>query len=197
MATYNQKRQARLNRHLAQAVNLPQYSEEDILESLENPEEDPFLLLLDGVEDPHNLGACLRTADAAGVDVVIAPKKGSTGLTETVRRVACGGADHVPYVRVPNLNNFVRKLRELNIWCVATADQADAGLYQTNLTGPLAIVMGVEGKGVRRLTADLCDATVSIPMAGKVDCLNLSVATGVCLFEAVRQRSQVQASIPS
>lgn len=197
MATYNQKRLARLNRHVAQATTLPQYDEEDILESLQNPDHNPLLLLLDGVEDPHNLGACLRTADAAGVDVVVAPKKGSTGLTETARRIACGGADHVPYVRVANLNNFIRKIADLGIRCIATADRADAGLYQTDLTGPLAMVMGVEGKGVRRLTADLCDATVSIPMSGtgRVDCLNLSVATGVCLFEVVRQRSGVQVAL--
>lgn len=192
MATYNKKRQARLNRHLAQAIQVPQLSESDVLQQLESADHTPFLLLIDRVEDPHNLGACLRTADAAGVDFVIAPQKGSTGLTETVRRVACGGADHVPYVRVPNLNNFVRQLKARGIWCVATADQAGPELYDVDLTGPFALVMGAEGLGVRRLTAELCDATVRIPMRGHVDCLNLSVATGVCLFEALRQRSRVE-----
>ncbi len=188
MATYNKKREARLNRHLTGSVSVPLFDENGILEEIEKLEEDPFLLLLDGVEDPHNLGACLRTADAAGVHAVIAPKKGSTGLTETVRRIACGGADQVPYVRVPNLNNFIRQLKDMNIWCVATSDRGEDDLYQASMTGPLALIMGAEGKGVKRLTAELSDTLIHIPMFGSVDCLNLSVATGVCLFEAIRQR---------
>lgn len=193
MATYNQKKAARLNRHVAGSRQLPRITPEDLLRELGELEEDPFLLLLDGVQDPHNLGACLRTADAAGVQAVIAPRKGSVGLTETVRRIACGGADQVPYVQVGNLNNFIRDLKELGIRCVATADQADASLYETELSGPLAVVMGAEGKGVRHLTSKLCDSLIGIPMQGHVDCLNLSVATGVCLFEAVRQRGGVLA----
>ena len=188
MATYNRKRDARVNRHLAGAVSIPQLSEEDLLKQLERQDEPPFLLLLDGVEDPHNLGACLRTADAVGVQAVVAPRKGSSALTETVRRISCGGADHVPYVRVKNLNNTIRDLKDRGIRCVATSDHAVDPFYAVDLGGPLAIVMGAEGKGVRRLTGELCDDHVRIPMQGHVDCLNLSVATGVCLFEALRQR---------
>ena len=189
MATYNQKKAARLNRHVAGSRQLPRISPEELLQQLEDPPDTPFLLLLDGVQDPHNLGACLRTADAAGITAVVAPRKGSVGLTETVRRIACGGADHIPYVQVGNLNQFVRSLKDLEIQCIATADEANYSLYEADLTGPLAVIMGAEGQGVRHLTAKLCDQRVSIPMQGHVDCLNLSVATGVCLFEAVRQRA--------
>jgi len=189
VATYNKKKAARLNRHVPGSTKQTALTPEDLLLRIGESSEDPFLLLLDGVQDPHNLGACLRTANAAGVHAVVAPRKGSVGLTETVRRVSCGGADFVPYVQVPNLNNFVRALKDLGVRCVATSDQESRLLYQCRLQGPLAMIMGAEGRGVRSLTAKLCDERVRIPMNGQVDCLNLSVATGVCLFEALRQRS--------
>jgi len=148
----------------------------------------PFLLILDHVQDPHNLGACLRSADAAGVDAVITPKDRSVSLTETVLLVACGAAESIPFVQVTNLARTMRQLKESGIWIIGTADQADKSLYETDLTGPLALAMGSEGKGLRRLTRELCDFLVSLPMAGRVESLNVSVATGICLFEAVRQR---------
>ncbi len=150
----------------------------------------PFVLILDCVQDPHNLGAILRTADAAGVDAVVAPKDKAVGITETVRRVSVGGADHVPFAQVTNLARTMEKLKEAGVWFVGTSDHATAkSIYELDLKGPLAIVMGAEGKGMRRLTEENCDFLASIPMAGTVDCLNVSVATGVCVFEAVRQRS--------
>lgn len=150
---------------------------------------DPLVLVLDGVTDPHNLGACLRTADAAGVAVVIAPKDKSAPLNATVAKVACGAAEVVPYVQVTNLARTLQALKQRGIWITGTAGEADAGLYETDLTGPCALVMGAEGKGMRRLTREQCDRLVSIPMAGEVSSLNVSVATGVCLFEIVRQRA--------
>ncbi len=150
----------------------------------------PFLLVLDRVQDPHNLGACLRTADAVGVHAVIAPKNRAVALTETVRRVAAGAAEHVPFVQVTNLARTLDELQGDGIRLIGTADQAKGTLYDADLTGPLAFAMGYEGAGLRRLTRERCDEVVKIPMAGTVDCLNVSVATGVCLFEAQRQRSQ-------
>lgn len=149
----------------------------------------PLLLILDGVTDPHNLGACLRTADAAGVDAVIVPKDKSAQLNAIVRKVACGAAETVPLIRVTNLARTMRELQERNVWIVGTAGEATASLYETQLTGAVALVMGAEGDGMRRLTREHCDQLVSIPMAGSVSSLNVSVATGVCLFEMVRQRS--------
>lgn len=154
----------------------------------QKPEGPPFLLILDTVQDPHNLGACLRTADAAGVHAVIAPKDRSVGLTDAVRRVACGGAENVPFVQVTNLARTLRELKEAGVWLVGTADDAESTIHEIDLCGPLAIVMGAEEKGMRRLTSELCDFTARIPMSGSVECLNVSVAAGVCLFEAVRQR---------
>ncbi|MBP0048389.1 23S rRNA (guanosine(2251)-2'-O)-methyltransferase RlmB [Marinobacterium sp. AK62] len=150
----------------------------------------PLVLVLDGVTDPHNLGACLRTADAAGVTVVIAPKDKSAPLNATVAKVACGAAEVVPYVQVTNLARTLQSLQSRGIWVTGTAGEADGSLYQTDLTGPQALVMGAEGKGMRRLTRENCDQLISIPMAGEVSSLNVSVATGVCLFEMVRQRQQ-------
>ncbi|MFB9886526.1 23S rRNA (guanosine(2251)-2'-O)-methyltransferase RlmB [Balneatrix alpica] len=158
---------------------------ENYLDQLQQP---PFLLVLDGVTDPHNLGACLRTADAAGVQAVIAPKDKSAPLTATAVKVACGAAQSVAYVQVTNLARTLRNLQERGIWLVGTAGEAEQSLHQAKLTGPLALVMGAEGSGMRRLTRECCDHLVSIPMAGEVSSLNVSVATGVCLFEAVRQR---------
>ncbi|NMH65277.1 23S rRNA (guanosine(2251)-2'-O)-methyltransferase RlmB [Shewanella salipaludis] len=148
----------------------------------------PFLLILDGVTDPHNLGACLRNADAAGVQGIIVPKDNSVGLTSTVSKVACGAAETVPLFQVTNLARTMRHLQDKGIWIIGTAGEADCELYQAELKGPLAIAMGAEDKGLRRLTREGCDTLVSIPMAGSVSSLNVSVATGVCLFEAVRQR---------
>ena len=148
----------------------------------------PLLLVLDGVTDPHNLGACLRNADAAGVAAVIVPKDKSANITATVSKVACGAAETVPLVRVTNLARTMRALQEQGIWFVGTAGEATHDIYQAKLTGPLAIVMGAEGDGMRRLTRETCDDLIKIPMAGSGSSLNVSVASGVCLFEAVRQR---------
>lgn len=150
---------------------------------------DPFLLVLDGVTDPHNLGACLRSADAAGIQAVIVPKDNSAGLTEIARKVACGAADSVPLIPVTNLARTLKKLQDLGLWLVGTTGEAKVSLFGAPLTGPLVVVMGAEGAGMRRLTKELCDHLVYIPMAGEVSSLNVSVATGVCLFEAVRQRA--------
>lgn len=156
-----------------------------LLDKLEEP---PFLLVLDGVTDPHNLGACMRSAEAAGVHAVIAPKDKSAGLTPVARKVACGAAEVLPLVPVTNLARTLKKLQEKGIWLFGAAGGASQSLYQSRLTGPIAILMGAEGDGLRRLTQDTCDQLMHIPMAGTVSSLNVSVATGVCLFEAVRQR---------
>lgn len=162
--------------------------ERDLRRLLEGLDHDPFLLVLDEVTDPHNLGACLRSADAAGVDAVIIPKDRSAPLNMTVRKVASGAAETIPLVAVTNLNRTLKELKEFGIWLCGTAGEAEKSLYQQDLTGPLALIMGSEGKGLRRLTQEACDFLVAIPMAGKVASLNVSVAAGVCLFEAVRQR---------
>jgi 23S rRNA (guanosine2251-2'-O)-methyltransferase len=177
----------RPNTHANLLAPVPRLEEEDVLE-LVRGRKDAFLLVLDGVQDPHNLGACLRTANAAGVQAVVAPKDRAVALTETARQVACGAAERTPFVQVTNLARFLSRLQEAGLWLVGTADEATQSIYQTDLKGPIAIVMGAEGKGIRRLTAESCDFLVRIPMNGQVDCLNVSVATGVCLFEAVRQR---------
>lgn len=148
----------------------------------------PFLLVLDGVTDPHNLGACLRSAEAAGVHAVIAPKDKSAGLTPVARKVACGAAEVLPFITVTNLSRTLKKLQEQGVWTVGAAGEAEQSVYQADLKGPLALIMGAEGKGLRRLTREHCDYLINIPMAGAVSSLNVSVATGVCLFEAVRQR---------
>lgn len=148
----------------------------------------PFILVLDCVQDPHNLGAILRTADGAGVDAVVAPKDKAVGITETVRRISVGAADHVPFVQVTNLARTMEQLQKAGLWFVGTSDRAEKSLYELDLKGPLALVLGAEEKGMRRLTEENCDFLGMIPMAGKVECLNVSVSAGVCLFEAVRQR---------
>lgn len=165
-----------------------QFQENDLPELLA-AHEAPFLLVLDGVTDPHNLGACLRSADAAGINAVIVPRDRSAQLNATAKKVACGAAESVPLIRVTNLARTLRLLQEHNVWIVGTAGEADHTVYQSKLTGPMALVMGAEGEGMRRLTREHCDELISIPMAGSVSSLNVSVATGVCLFEAVRQRS--------
>lgn len=158
---------------------------EELLDRCEGP---PLLLVLDGVTDPHNLGACLRTADAAGALAVIVPKDKSATLNATVRKVACGAAEVIPLVAVTNLARSLEKLKQRGLWVVGTAGEAEQTVYQQDLSGPLIMVMGAEGKGMRRLTRDLCDYLVKLPMAGSVSSLNVSVATGICLFEALRQR---------
>ena len=157
-----------------------------VLDALADPR---LILVLDGVQDPHNLGACLRTADAAGVGLVILPKDGSAGLTPVARRSAAGAAEVMPILMATNLARVLRRLKEQGVWLAGTSDQAKQDIYQASLDGPLALVMGSEGKGMRRLTAELCDFLVRIPMQGAVSSLNVSVATGVCLFEINRQRS--------
>ncbi|MGX9418069.1 23S rRNA (guanosine(2251)-2'-O)-methyltransferase RlmB [Vibrio sp. WJH972] len=166
------------------AKNLNEHDLDAIIAQHENP----LLLVLDGVTDPHNLGACLRNADAAGVAAVIVPKDKSAPMTATVSKVACGAAETVPLVRVTNLARTMRALQEQGVWFVGTAGEAKHDVYKAKLTGSLAIVMGAEGDGMRRLTRETCDDLIKIPMAGSVSSLNVSVATGVCLFEAVRQR---------
>lgn len=157
----------------------------EILDSLSGT---ALILILDGITDPHNLGACLRTADAAGAQLVLAPKDQSAPLNATVAKVACGAAEVVPYIQVTNLARTMKELQERGIWIIGTAGEAEQSLYQQDLKGAIAIVMGAEGAGMRRLTRETCDYLVNIPMAGEVSSVNVSVATGICLFEAVRQR---------
>ncbi|NOX43099.1 MAG: 23S rRNA (guanosine(2251)-2'-O)-methyltransferase RlmB [Gammaproteobacteria bacterium] len=169
------------------------YTEADLMRVIESVEGHPFLLVLDGVQDPHNLGACLRSADAAGVQAVIVPKDKSASLTGAVRKVASGAAERIPFIQVTNLARTLSQLKDKGIWLVGTAGNAEKSIYDIDLKGPLAIVLGGEGKGMRRLTEEHCDFLASIPMAGVVESLNVSVATGVCLFEAVRQRQRASA----
>ena len=161
------------------------HSLDDLLDQVQGPS---LLLVLDGVTDPHNLGACLRVADAAGAHAVIAPKDHAAGINATVAKVASGAAETVPYFMVTNLARTLGELKERAIWVVGTSEEAPKNLYQIDLTGPVAWVLGAEGPGMRQLTRKTCDELVSIPMQGAVESLNVSVASGVCLFEAVRQR---------
>ncbi len=163
--------------------------EKELKVLLSNIDHPPFLLILDGVQDPHNLGACLRSADGAGVDAVIAPKDRSSGLTPVACKVASGAAESLSFFQVTNLSRTLKWLQdEFGIWLVGTEGEAETTLYDADLKGPLGIVMGGEEKGMRRLTGEQCDLRVSLPMAGSVESLNVSVAAGICLFEAVRQR---------
>jgi 23S rRNA (guanosine2251-2'-O)-methyltransferase len=161
----------------------------DILES--DLKEPPFFLILDGVEDPHNLGACLRVADAMGVHAVIAPKDRAVGLNATVRKVASGAAETVPFIAVTNLARTIRELKDAGVFVVGTTMDSPNTLLNTKLDGPIAIVLGAEGDGIRRLTAETCNALVTIPMFGSVESLNVSVASGMCLYEVRRQRAHV------
>jgi len=165
---------------------MPYRDVDDVLESDLN--EPPFLLVLDGVEDPHNLGACLRVADAMGVHAVIAPKDRAVGLNATVRKVACGAAETVPFIAVTNLARTLRELQEKGVFVIGAAANAETDLNQTPLNGPIAIVLGAEGAGLRRLTEETCDKLIKIPMFGTVESLNVSVASGICLYEIRRQR---------
>ena len=148
----------------------------------------PLILVLDGVTDPHNLGACLRVADGAGAHAVIAPKDHAVGVNATVAKVASGAAETVPYFMVTNLARTLNELKERNIWIIGTSEDAPKTLHQVDLTGPVALVLGAEGEGMRQLTRKTCDELISIPMRGAVESLNVSVASGVCLYEALRQR---------
>jgi 23S rRNA (guanosine2251-2'-O)-methyltransferase len=161
------------------------HSLDDLLDGLSVP---PLLLVLDGVTDPHNLGACLRVADGAGAHAVIAPKDHAVGLNATVAKVASGAAETIPYFMVTNLARTLGELKERSIWCLGLSDEATQSLYQSDLKVPTALVLGAEGTGLRQLTRKTCDALVSIPMLGAVESLNVSVASGICLYEAVRQR---------
>jgi len=158
---------------------------DDLLDALEGP---PLLLVLDGVTDPHNLGACLRVADGAGAHAVIAPKDHAVGINATVAKVASGAAETVPYFMVTNLARTLGELKERSIWCLGLSDEATQSLYQSDLKTATALVLGAEGTGLRQLTRKTCDSLVSIPMLGAVESLNVSVASGICLYEAVRQR---------
>ncbi len=161
---------------------------EDLLDTLDARQEPAFLVLLDGVQDPHNLGAILRTADGAGVDAVIAPRDRAAGVSAAVARVSAGASDHVPFFSVPNLAREMRALRDRGLWLVGLDDEAPIAYHGIDLVRPMGFVMGAEGAGLRRLTREHCDEMVSIPMRGAVESLNVSVATAVCLYEARRQR---------
>jgi 23S rRNA (guanosine2251-2'-O)-methyltransferase len=164
------------------------HSLDELLEKLEADGIAPLLLVLDGVTDPHNLGACLRVADGAGAHAVIAPKDHAVGINATVAKVASGAAETMPYFMVTNLARTLNELKERNIWVIGTSDDAPKTLYQVDLKGPVALVLGAEGDGMRQLTRKTCDELVGIPMKGGVERLNVSVASGVCLYEARRQR---------
>lgn len=188
MSRQFKKETVRKSKHVSREKSAFVKSEVELFKILDNLNEPPFLLILDGIQDPHNLGACLRSADAAGVHAVIAPKDRAVSITDTVVQVASGAAENVPFIQVTNIARIMEELKEKGIWFVGTSDQAKESIYQIDLRGPLCIVMGAEGKGIRRLTADKCDFLSFIPMQGTVECLNVSVACGVYLFEAVRQR---------
>ena len=172
-----------------EAVKMP-HSLDEVVENVEGP---PLLLVLDGVTDPHNLGACLRVADGSGTHAVVAPKDHAVGINATVAKVASGAAETVPYIMVTNLARALTELKEHDIRIIGTSDDAEHTLYDLDLTGPVAFVLGAEGDGMRQLTRKTCDQLVRIPMAGAVESLNVSVASAVCLYEALRQRSKAAA----
>lgn len=163
----------------------PRHSLDDVLDEVEGP---PLVLVLDGVTDPHNLGACLRVADGAGAHAVVAPKDHAVGLNATVAKVASGAAETMPYLMVTNLARTLNEMKERDIRIIGTSEDAERTIYDVDLSGPVALVLGAEGEGMRQLTRKTCDELVRIPMAGAVESLNVSVAAGVCLFEALRQR---------
>ena len=164
------------------------HSLDDLLDALEAANQAPLLLVLDGITDPHNLGACLRAADGAGAHALVVPKDRACGINATAAKVASGAAETVPYITVTNLARTLRELKERNVRVIGTDDQTDKSLYSTELAGPVAFVLGAEGEGMRRLTRETCDDLVRIPMAGAVESLNVGVASAVCLYEALRQR---------
>ena len=183
------RQRSRESKHAALHAPVPRMSLAELCQKI-STQPDTCVLLLDRIEDPHNLGACLRTADAAGVAAVITPKDKAVSLTETVRRVACGGAEAIPLIQVTNLARAMEKLKEAGVLLVGASHKATRELYDLDLTGPVGMVMGSEGSGLRRLTMDSCHELVKLPMQGAVPCLNISVATGICLFEVVRQRKK-------
>ena len=174
---------------VARADSLPEYVESDIGGLLESSKKPCLILILDGITDPHNLGACLRSADAAGVDFVIIPKDKNASVTPVVSKVACGAAESVPLVRVTNLARAMENLKQLGVWIYGAAGEANVSLYKLDCKTSMALVMGSEDKGMRHLTRELCDGLFALPMLGSVTSLNVSVATGICLYEVVRQRS--------
>ncbi|MBS0373409.1 MAG: 23S rRNA (guanosine(2251)-2'-O)-methyltransferase RlmB [Proteobacteria bacterium] len=174
---------------VAKVVPAAPLAEEDLLMRLGAGPRPPLLLVLDGVQDPHNLGACLRTADAAGADAVVVPRDRATGLTPVVRKVAAGAAETIAFSQVTNLARFLRALKEQGLWVIGTEGEAETLYTAADLKGPLAVVLGAEGAGMRRLTREHCDLVVRLPMLGAVESLNVSVATGIVLYEALRQRA--------
>jgi 23S rRNA (guanosine2251-2'-O)-methyltransferase len=175
---------------VAFASELPEYSEQDIQHLIESEPGNVLILILDGVTDPHNLGACLRVADAAGVNFVIIPKDKNATVTPVVSKVACGAAEFIPLIRVTNLARVIRNLKKQGIWIYGTDLEASDSIYALDCKVPTAFIMGAEGLGMRRLTRDECDVLCTLPMLGSVASLNVSVASGICLYEAVRQRLQ-------
>lgn len=175
---------------VALAERLPEYREQDLVEFIEYSKKPCLILILDGITDPHNLGACLRTADAVGVDFVVIPKDKSASVTPVVSKVASGAAETIPIISVTNLARAIETLKEHGVWIYGAAGEAETTLYDIDYRSSIAMVMGAEGKGLRRLTKDHCDQLFSLPMHGTVSSLNVSVATGIALYEVVRQRRQ-------
>lgn len=173
---------------MARVKPAAQLDEADLAELITHSKKPPFILILDGVTDPHNLGACMRSAEAAGVTAIVVPKDNSSKITPVVQKVASGAAEMVPFIQVTNLARTMRYLRDEGIWVFGTAGETEQTLFDTTFKGPIAIAMGAEGTGLRRLTREHCDELIKIPMAGTVSSLNVSVATGICLFEVIRQR---------
>lgn len=173
---------------VAKSIGKKQFHEQDLEHLIIDSQHPPLFLVLDGVQDPHNLGACLRSANAAGVNAVIAPKDRAASITPIVRKVASGAAEVTPFIAVTNLSRTLRQLRDQGVWVFGLAGEAEKILYKADLTVPAALVLGAEGEGMRRLTREHCDELLYIPMSGSVTSLNVSVAAGICLFEAVRQR---------
>ena len=184
----------RTHRHSDLSTDPKTLTESDLFDMIRSKGPDVLLLVLDSVQDPHNLGACLRTAEGAGVMAVVTTKDRTAPMTQVVRTVACGAAERVPLVRVTNLSRFLGELKNLDVWLIGTSDSAEKSVYDLDLTGSVAFVMGTEGAGLRRLTAENCDFMARIPMRGELSSLNLSVATGICLYEAVRQRNSQTSS---
>ncbi len=172
----------------SQAASIVHIEDEHDLFNLIERTENPLILVLEGVQDPQNLGACLRTASGAGVTALIVPVKSACGITHAVRDVSCGGADEVPFLKIKNVGALLRKFKKTGMQLVGTSDRGEDSLYEIDLNRPTVFILGSEGWGLRKITGDLCEYLVSIPMAGKVDCLNVAVSAGVCLYEAVRQR---------
>lgn len=187
--TLDEKSKGEQNQGILARAKPARVLDEADLDNILAQQNSPFFLVLDGVTDPHNLGACLRNADAAGVHAVIVPKDNSATITPVVRKVAVGAAETVPLIQVTNLSRSLKHIQQKGVWVVGTAGEAEQLIYECNLQGSVAIVMGAEGKGMRRLTRETCDELVKLPMAGAVSSLNVSVASGICLFDVVRQRA--------